>query len=318
MELKAKIRGKVFRLYNRFMQRQANFLFRGILETPPLKTSPDAETILYCALDKSSCREYISAAKSFLRYYPHVSVVAQDDGTLDDYCVSEIQHHLKGATVYRKDDMMRCIRESVAPRLLELIPSEEEYDQYTSVKIMYLKFLNVIQRFNGKKIILIDSDLLFLRKPDAIIDWLEKPYWRDFYGEGGNAKSADFYKMGFEFQTLDIADFSSGTIGVGGEVSQDKLIDIFQRIHDYDSSLFKAWEIEQALWSVVMAERQNPINLDELREVYIGSGWRSYRELKEKAVIAHFAGAVRFNNFRYIRLFQDLVKELHELAAVSE
>lgn len=304
------IRKKIFRLYNRFMQRNSNFLFKGILQTPPITANPSAETTLYCALDAASCREFILAAKSFLRYYQDIAVVVQSDGSLNEKCIAEIQTHIKGVIVYSKADMMDIIDEQASPRLLELIPDRGNYEINIPLKIMYLKFLNVICRLNGKKVVIIDSDLIFLRKPDFILQWLKDSYTRDFYSEGGNAKSEDFYAMGFKFKSLDIANFSSGTIGIGGYIRIKQLEDIFQRIQNYDPSLFDAWEIEQALWAIIMSERDNPVNIDELREVYVGSGWRTYDVLKKKAVIAHFAGAIRFKNFRYLRLGKDIIQEL--------
>lgn len=306
------LRKRLNRVYNRYMQKNANFLFRSILDTPAARSTPEAETILYCALGNNACRQYIAMVKSFLRYTVNVAVVAQDDGTLEDKQILEIQEHIQGAKVFSKEDMLHLVSQEAGAELLPLLPDRQEYDKQTSVKIMYLKFLNVIFRLNGRKVIIVDSDLLFLRHPDEIIDWIEQPYSHDFFGEGGNAKAQDFYNMGFKFNDLDIANFSSGTLGIGGEVTRQQLIDIFQRITDYDPSLFHAWEIEQALWSVVMAERPNPLNLDELRAVYIGSGWKSYKRLKREAIIAHFAGVVRFNNFRYLRLLRDLVRELKE------
>jgi hypothetical protein len=304
------IREKVNGLYNRFMQKNANWLFKGVLETDPIPTNPDSETILYCALDRSSCRQYITAVKSLLRYNNNLAVVAQSDGSLDGQSVREIEEHLPGAIVSTKENMLQCIREQADPELLKLIPSAEEYTQHTPVKIMYLKFLNVIFQFNGRKVIIIDSDLLFLRKPEFILDWAGAPYTHDFYGEGSNARAKEFYAMGFKFTNLDVSNFSSGTIGIGGIVSQQELINIFSRIRQYDTSLFYSWEIEQALWSIVMASRKKPVNIDELRDIYVGSGWRSYKELKEKAVIAHFAGAVRFNNFKYLRCARDVFREI--------
>ncbi len=309
------ILGKINILYNRLMQRNANWFFRDVLNTPPIPTNPCSDTILYCALDRTSCRQYIAAAKSLLRYYNDLAVVAQSDGTLDSQCIREIEQHLPGVIVSTKEQMFQCIAKKAAPELLRLIPPPKEYLQHTSVKIMYLKFLNVIFQFNGCKVILIDSDLLFLRKPDYIINWAKGCYSNDFYSEGSNAKAEDFHAMGFHFTHLDVANFSSGTIGVGANVTQKELIDIFSRIREYDTSLFYAWEFEQALWSIVMARREKPVNIDELREVYVGSGWRSYEELKEKAVIAHFAGAVRFNNLKYLRCARDVFADLQCIEA---
>ena len=188
--------------------------------------------------------------------------------------------------------MFETISNGATSKFVKAAPSVQEYYQHTSVKITYLKFFNVIFRFNGYKVIIIDSDLLFLKRPDYIIDWSIKPYRNDFYSEGSNEKASDFYSMGFDFRSLDVANFSSGTIGIGGEFHQDELIDILERIREYDPTLFYAWEIEQALWSIVMAKKNSPLNIDSLRSMYIGSGWRSYNELKQNAIIAHFAGAV--------------------------
>ncbi len=302
------------RAYNRSMQRMANFLFRGILKTPPLVSSPNAETIFYCALGKSSSRQYIAMAKSFLRYTQNVDVIVQDDGSLRHRDVVEIKEHIKGIQIFSKEEMLNIIQERASNELIKLLPTAEEYHKYTSVKIMYLKFLNVVFRFNGRKVIIVDSDILFIRCPKEIIDWIERPYSYDFYGEGSNALAKDFYRMGFKFESLDIANFSSGTIGVGGAVSQEELLEIFSRINEYDSSLFYKWEIEQALWSAIMAERKNPLNLDTLRRIYIGSAWRPCKVLVDEAIIAHFAGAARFNRLCYIRLFLRVLRELQRLA----
>jgi len=292
------------------MQKNANFLFRSILKTAPVQSNPASDTIVYCALDRSSCRQYIAAIKSLFRFYDDFVVVAQSDGTLNAQCISEISAHIKGAIILDKDSMFENISTEGNADFLKVAPNVSEYDNFTPVKITYLKFFNVIFRYNGCKVILIDSDLLFLKRPDFIIEWSSKPYKNDFYGEGSNAKAKDFHTMGFDFANLDVANFSSGTIGIGGAVTQDELIDILSRIRQYDSSLFHAWEIEQALWSIVMAKRKGPTNIDQLQEMYIGSGWRSYRELKAHAVIAHFAGAVRYNNFKYLRCFNDVLSEL--------
>lgn len=306
------MRERVNRWYNRFMQANANRLFAAILSTPPIPTDPDAETVLYCALGKTACRQYLAAAKSLLRYEGAFRVVVQSDGTLGPDEVRELRTHLPGVTVWSKEEMFAAIEQEAGPALLELLPDKADYAAHTSIRILYLKFLNVVFRLNGSKVVIIDSDLLFLRRPDFILEWAGRPYQGDFYGEGSNARAADFHAMGFDFSYLDVANFSSGTIGVGGRVTHETLADIFARVRAYDPSLLLSWEIEQALWAVVMGGRPGAVNIDDLREVYVGSGWRCYRELKEKAVIAHFAGAVRFNGLKYLRCLGDVVAGLRK------
>ena len=292
------------------MQKNSNFLFRDIINTAPIATNSKSDIILYCALDKPNCRAFILAAKSFLRFYNNVSVAVQDDGSLNDTCIKEIRTHIRGVSIYRKDDMFNLIRSEIDPHLLQVMPAISEYDSYIPIKILYLKLLNVIFRFQKKKVIIIDSDLLFLRKPEEVIHWITGPYYGDFYGEGSNAHAESYYKMGFCFDNVDVANFSSGFLGIYVRTTQRDLADIFGRIQRYDPSLFKSWEIEQAVWSIIFNAGNNQINLDTLREVYVGSGWRTFNELKTKAVLAHFAGAFRFKNLRYLRLAHLVMKDL--------
>jgi hypothetical protein len=302
------------RYFNKLMQSNANLIFKDILKTKPIKTNPNSETILYTALDKSSCRQYILAVKSLLRFNNNFAVYAQSDGSLNKKCIEEIREHLPGVTVMTKDMMFENIKENIDPDLEKLIPTTAEYNLHTSVKILYLKFLNVIFRFKNKKVIIIDTDILFLREPEFIINWANSPYTNDFYSEGSNDKANEYHLIGFDFTNLDVANFNSGTIGVGITVSQTELVDIFTKIRNYDSSLFYSWEVEQALWAIVMASKKYPVNIDELKDIYVGSACRSYKELKEKAIIAHFVGAIRFNNFKYIRCAKDVYYSLNKLA----
>ena len=303
---------RLFRIYNKIMQKHSNLLFRSILKTPPMSTKPDSGVILYSALNKVNCRAYILAVKSFLRFYSEISVVVQNDGDLDERCLSELRHHIKGITIYSRESMDSIIQQSLSEKVKKVMPPVSEYISSTPVKILYLKLFNVIARFQNKKIIFVDSDMIFLKHPDAIIDWIIEPYKRDFYSGGGSFLAEKFHNIGFEFKSLDIANFNSGILGIGGCINQDKLAEVLFKIREYDPSIFHEWEIEQSVWSVLLSERDDPLNLDDLQEIYIGSGWKTYAKLREKAVIAHFVGAIRFKNFRYLRLAMDVMRELHK------
>jgi len=236
--------------------------------------------------------------------------VVQDDGSLDERCIREIRAHIKGATIYSKAEMFELIQSRADERLSAVMPAFSEYETCIPLKIVYLKLLNVTFRFQQRKVILIDSDLLFLRRPDEVIEWIINPYQRDFYGEGSNACAESYHRMGFKFEQVDVANFSSGFIGLMVRSTQEELAVIFERIRTFDPTLFRSWEIEQALWSILFNTGTDPLNLDELREVYIGSGWRTYKELRDKAVLAHFAGAFRFKNLRYLRLADIVMRNL--------
>ena len=277
-----------------------------------MTTNPDADVILYSALNRVNCRAYILAAKSFLRFYSEISVVVQNDGDLDDKCLSELRYHIKGITIYTRESMDLIIQQSLSEKVKKVMPPASECISSQPVKILYLKLFNVIARFQNKKVIFVDSDMIFLKRPDVIIDWIIEPYKRDFYGDGGSFLAETFHNIGFEFKSLDISNFNSGLLGIGGSISHDKLAEVLLRIREYDPSIFHEWEIEQSVWSVLLSDRENPLNIDELQEIYIGSGWKTYARLRGKAIIAHFVGAIRFKNFRYLRLARDVIRQLNK------
>jgi len=300
------------KIYNKLMQKNSNFIFRDILKTSKYNSNPEASTIIYCAVDQPNYRSYLLAIKSLLRFCTDSHVVVQDDGSLTNKSISELKKHIIGITIFSKSDMFDVIHKTALPELRTLLPGVNKYEEVKSIKILYLKFFNVLLRFMGKKVIIIDSDLLFLRKPVEVVQWIIEPYKYDFYGEGSNANANDYYKMGFDFSRIDVANFSSGFIGVKFINVQNILIEILKKIYDYDPKIFYSWEIEQALWSILLNYNKNQLNLDELRDVYIASGWRKYRDLFENAVLVHFAGAFRFKNLRYIRLARLVIKELKQ------
>jgi len=292
------------------MQKNSNIVFRKVLNTPPVQSNPSSDTILYSALNQVNCNAYIIAVKSFLRFCPDVSVVVQNDGDLEKESLANLSSHIEGIRIFSKESMFAIIDEKMSDDVKTVMPPVEEYNSYTPVRILYLKCLNVIARFPGKKVIFLDSDMLFLKYPAFIVDWVAQNYHSDFYGEGGSFLSERFHAMGFPFKSLDIKNFNSGLLGIGGEIKTEQLARVFKILRKYDPSIFYEWEIEQSVWSVLLSERENPVNLDSLENVYIGSGWRSYSDLKKNAIVAHFVGSIRFKNFRYIRLARYVMKEL--------
>ena len=301
-----------FRVYNKIMQKMSNFLFRDILTTPSVKTDQNAKTVLYSALNNVNVNAYILAAKSFLRFCPNVSVVVQDDGDLTEQSKRAIREHIDGVIIYSRESMFDVIDERINNDVKQLLPSKDEYFQFTPIRILYLKCISVIARFPERKVIFMDSDMIFIRPPEFIIKWIDDESCGDFYGEGGSYLAKRFHGMGFPFKTLDISNFNSGLIGLAYYGNQESLANTLRVIREKDPGVMYEWEIEQSVWSVLMSERDNPVNLDSLRDVYIGSGWRSFDDLVTNAIVAHFVGAIRFKNFRYLRLARKVVSELKE------
>lgn len=294
-----------FRLYNRLLQRCANQVFRPVLRTPPIRVNPRAQVVLYTLLGRRDCRAYLLAAKSFLRYHAEVRVVVQDDGTLDARCRRELQHHLPGIEILGRAETIQYIRDHAGEALREALGDLERCHF-----LILLKLVNVILRFPGRQVILFDSDLLFLREPTFILDWIRRDDGSCFHSDGGSGLAKTFHEIGFDFRTVDVADFNSGLIGFHNTIDETELATILNKIEEYDPSVLCHWEIEQSIWAVLFNSFSRATNLKNVDPSYVGSGYWTCERLLRESVLVHFVGSIRFKNLRYVRLARKVVQEL--------
>jgi hypothetical protein len=302
-----------FLLYNTLLKKYSNVVFRPILNTATINTDPYSNTILYTLLDKKNYCAYLIAAKSFLQYYNKLRVVVQSDGSLDNPSKKHLREHIAGIEIYERDDTLDFVSKNTDAEVLDSLP-----DLSRCHLLLPFKLLNVIYRFKGQKVILMDSDLVFLREPTFIIDWIKDGKGYSFYSDGGSLLAETFHKIGFEFPKVDVADFNSGIAGFRIELDAHDIIQIVRSIRAFDEALFLNWEIEQAIWSVLFNRFDNPVNLDDVQNDYVGSGWWSHSRLVETCVLAHFVGAIRFKNLRYVRLANRVMRGLRENLTVLE
>lgn len=293
-----------FYVFNRLLTEYSNTVFRGILRTPPIETDPSSDCVLFSILQKKDVRPYLLAAKSFLRFCPPLNVVIQSDGSLDDDSCREIRAHIRHASFLSRESSEELVRSQASKPLLRLLGETNWWVE--------LKLLNPLFRFAGRYVILFDSDLLFLRRPNAVIECLTANPPRTFHSPGGNQLAAAFHKIGFDFGRVDVRSFNAGFIGFLNDFPREALVPIADAIRSYDPNLFKVWDIEQALWSVLLNGSNDPLNLKSVDTDYVGNGWSRFEMLHDKAVMAHFVGATRFRRLMYVRLAQKVVRELME------
>lgn len=296
---------RAFRVYNRLMQRYSSLWFRPVLDTPPVQAAPGAPVTVYTPLNRTGCRPYLAGIKSLLRFLPPVAVAVQDDGSLTADQKAELATHVKGIAIHDRASLDAAIRTAVPREVLSALPDLDRCHA-----MIPLKLLGVFARYHHQRVILFDSDILCLRRPDFIADWIVSGPAYDFYGGGGSHLASVFRHIGFGFRSVDIGDFNTGLIGLHNDFPFGLLGEVIARVRAFDEHLFGNWEIEQAIWAVLFDRKASAVNVDTLATPYIGSGWRRYRELRDRAVFAHFVGAIRFKNLRYLRLAYDVIREL--------
>jgi hypothetical protein len=293
-----------FYYFNRAMIAASNAVFNSILRTPPMPMDPGSETILFSLLQKRDVNAYLLSAKSFLRYCPPLNVVVQSDGSLDHHDCTVLRAHLPGIHIIDRPSTESLVRGSVSAALLRLIRDTNWFVE--------LKLLGPLVRFPQKYIIHFDSDLLFLKRPEAVLDCVSGRSRRTFYCPGGNVLAEPFKKMGFDSSKVDLASFNSGFVGFFNSINPEALGPVAETIRERNPGLFSIWDMEQALFGVLLNQTEEPFNLKSVDPNYVGSGWSTFKVLAEEATMCHFVGATRFRNLMYPRLARRVVRELQQ------
>lgn len=298
------------RRFNRKIDHFSNYIFRDIARTPKFASDPSSPIIIYSVLGQRHINCYLLALKSFLRYCTDipVSVVVQEDGSFNQSTEYQLRDHISGLTVLRRTNTIQFLEHSMGNALKDTLNGVDD-----PCFFLPLKLFNVIYRFPQKFVILFDSDLLFLKPPNDILKGLRSRTYQNFHSPGGNGLSDHFQTIGFDFPVVQIERFNAGFFGFYNSLDESTLYPVMSRIAAYDKRLFANWEIEQAIWSVVLNSCGVSRCLKDISDKYVGNGWRSFHELLTSAVVVHFVGSTRFRNWTYPRLAKLVVNELRHM-----
>jgi hypothetical protein len=108
---------------------------------------------------------YITAAKSLLRFVSELAVVAHDDGSLTPEDIRTIEHHIVGVKVIRRLDADRVVGQRLALCSKTAI--------YRSAVVNSLELTDHALLAGRERIIITNSDTLFLCRPDEVMRWIE-------------------------------------------------------------------------------------------------------------------------------------------------
>ncbi|MHB1035982.1 MAG: hypothetical protein ACYC35_14915 [Pirellulales bacterium] len=291
-----------FRLLNRLLKRCSNLVFRPILRTKPVRTDPTSDNVLFTLLDRRNVNAYILAAKSFLRFTPEVCLHVQSDGSLTASCARRLAYHFPGIIVSDAEASLRFIHEHASRDLLAVLPPFEI--------TVYFKLVYVMLRFGGKNVIQMDSDILLIRRPDYVLEWMAGRGGDCFHSDGGNRLADRFHKIGFSCSKVRVSRFNSGFFGLRQRLPPDSLVPILQRMRESDPELITTWEAEQGVWAVLLNSLDSVVCLDDLARDYVGSGWRTHAYLQEHSTVVHFVGTTRFRDLIYLRMAREVIHQL--------
>lgn len=148
------------------------------VDAPPAHCNPDAPTELHLVTCERDTYMAILALKSLLRFVPNLAVVIHGDETLLDSSISTIKQAIPGSrfiTYVEANENVKRVKSiaTIRSRLPELFKLDSSFERQR--KAWALKIFDFHLYSKTNKIIVLDSDTLFLQKPDELIEWINKP-----------------------------------------------------------------------------------------------------------------------------------------------
>lgn len=164
---KLPLRGVARAIYWRLRASPRRFYrsFKPVDSTKPLKCNPSARTEVHTLTCHDHVFMYITAIKSLLRFVADLAVVVHDDGSLTTEDVSRIEHHIVGIKVIRRREA-----DEMVGKLLTPYPRTASY---RAAVINSLELTDHALLASREKVIITNSDTLFLRRPEEVIRWIE-------------------------------------------------------------------------------------------------------------------------------------------------
>lgn len=298
--------------------------FGGIANTPPIETNPKATTTVHSAVPHRYVYAYLTAVKSILQYDNDFAICVHDDGSLTDIDKRLISDHLPYVEIIdRKFADAEFARVINSPFLSKVRGS------YTS----YLKLFDTTFFNKSERIIILDTDTLFLKRPDEILQWKThggKPWFH--MAPRGKMKTKKEIKISqyanlqrVHIQTLIMNDldqindelnsnynlqqgFCSGFIGYdNGTINFNDLEKLFKLLNQKFGDKIFLWGAEQTVHGLALCSKNaEALPLDKYFVFTQGNA-----HMADQGTFIHFVGENRFYKLIYPKLAKNIVNHLN-------
>lgn len=302
-------------------------LFGGIGRVRPIETNPAASTGIHTAVPHRYLYAYLTAIKSLLRYDADFAVYVHDDGSLRDADKALIRRHLPGVTVvdraWADDTFARRVGDDFLVKVRK---------SYTS----YLKLFDPTLVTRNERIVIVDTDVLFLNRPQAILSW----------AKGGGAPW--FHRSGPWHRTPPVAETAAAAATTPGAVPQKHIQHlVVEAIPEINRALDRKFSFVHGFNSGLLGYDRGAIDYGELnvllKHLYGRFGEHIFRWGSEQtmhglvlcgqgavalpmdqfmvfteissdqapqATFVHFIGEFRYRSLLYPRLATKVIREL--------
>lgn len=320
-----KLRRGVARFLNKYGD---GLLFHAVSRTPPIATNPNSDTGIHTAVPQRYLYAYLTAIKSLLRFYQDLAVYVHDDGSLQSEGKVLIERHLPGVQVIERAWADRTFEARVGDEFLSKVRKS-----YTS----YLKLFDPTLVSTHRRIIIVDTDILFLHRPTEIIDWTlnggspwyhrsgpwykkTNPATQSHAAQGHNVALSPTHIQGLVVEGIPqinaalgtnytfVPGFNSGLIGYErGTVEYGELKRLLAHLYGlFGERIFK-WGSEQTMHGLILCGKGAKALPTDAYMVYTDLSSNKAAQ----AAFVHFIGEFRYNGFKYPLLARRVIREIH-------
>ena len=272
-------------------------VFRRVRGTAPLPTDPAAEVEVHSLVCHRDVDLYLIAVKSLLRFHPALAVAVHDDGTLTAADRELILRHLPGVEV-----IGRAAADAVVTEALRRWP---ECLRFRAARVNSFQVFDYNLLARRSRLISLDSDVLFLREPEEMLEWLAAESRDVLYNQ-----EPEGTQIGRTLRRLGIpchGDLNSGFLAYPRDMVDYGLVEAsLVRLRGEAKGGYAQGYLDLCLHRSPCRARPLP---PERYQIYTG---QSRRDL-EPAVMVHFISYLRYAQLHYPRLALRICRELDAL-----
>lgn len=316
---------QVSRLLNK---RGDKFLFGKVARTSPLACNPSATTGVHSAVPHKYLYAYLTAIKSLLRYEADLAVYVHDDGSLMHEDKNQIRQHVPGAKIIDRAWADAEFAARVNDEFLAKVRGS-----YTS----YLKLFDPTLVSTHQRILIVDTDVLFLNRPAEILEWARSGGAPWYHRSGPWKKPSttspapkpsepapDASAAGKHIQQLVVESipsinaalgthydfvqgFNSGLIGYDrGTVDYGRLKTLLSHLYDRFGDRIFRWGSEQTMHGLTLCGAGAEALPMDKYTVYTEFS----SEQAPAATFVHFIGEFRYHRMVYPQLGRSVIRSL--------
>lgn len=263
------------RSINNFVTASPNLLFSSVLLSRAVQVERSSPFEIHSLVCHRDVNMMLISAKSFLRFCPQMALIIHDDGSLTKSDRARLHKHLPGLEIIDRSAADEVMRSVLPPQVFLM---RQRY-------VFLMKLFDFNYFHNGTHTILLDSDIIFLRRPDEVVDWLVQRNAPPFYNKDWcSSYRANSVPPGVTLPPW----LNAGFMGYAGKFSMEKIYNLCIEL-DY-------WLEDQTLYALLLAGTgASPLDARQYM-VYTG------QELDDHQTMVHFISPNRFRTLLYPKL----------------